>query len=198
MTYVKKNFFLIFIIIYLCIGSLYSLNTGLSFDEVHEQNNWEYNLALAKSILFNIELDPEYNNYGDKFFGVGFQIISQPIQLILSGIILNFQSIDSAGAHLLSKHFVIFLSFCVSGYFVYLILLKIINNRFFCTTSSILYLLYPYLLGHALFNPKDIPFLSFWLINTFISLRIFEDLYFEKKIKFKYIIFYLRIRIIIS
>ena len=185
MTYVKKNFFLIFIIIYLCIGSLYSLNTGLSFDEVHEQNNWEYNLALAKSILFNIELDPEYNNYGDKFFGVGFQIISQPIQLILSGIILNFQSIDSAGAHLLSKHFVIFLSFCVSGYFVYLILLKIINNRFFCTTSSILYLLYPYLLGHALFNPKDIPFLCFWTICTYLSINIFDDLAKNKNLNYR-------------
>ena len=82
MTYVKKNFFLIFIIIYFCIGSLSSLNTGLSFDEVHEQNNWEYNLALAKSIIFNVQLDSKFNNFGDKFFGVGFQIISQPIQLI--------------------------------------------------------------------------------------------------------------------
>jgi len=184
LTYVKKNFFLIFIIIYFCIGSLSSLNTGLSFDEVHEQNNWEYNLALAKSIIFNVQLDSKFNNFGDKFFGVGFQIISQPIQLILSGIISNFQNIDSAGAHLLSKHFVIFLSFSVSGFFVYLILLKIVNNKFFCTISSILYLLYPYLLGHAFFNPKDIPFLCFWTICTYISIGIFEDLSKRKNLNY--------------
>jgi len=176
LTYVKKNFFLIFFLIYFCIGSFYSLNTGLSFDEVHEQNNWEYNLALAKSILFKTQLDPTFYNYGDKYFGIGFQIISQPIQLLLSNIILNFQEIDSEGAHLLAKHFVIFLSFCVSGFFVYLILLKINNNKLFCGTSTAIYLLYPYLLGHSLFNPKDIPFLCFWIICTYVSINIFNNL----------------------
>ena len=75
MTYIKKNFLIIFLFIYFLVGAFYSLNTGLSFDEFHEQRNWEYNVAIVNNILFNINLDPIFENYGDKYFGIGFQII---------------------------------------------------------------------------------------------------------------------------
>ena len=125
MTYIKKNFFIIFLFIYFVVGAFYSLNNGLSFDEFHEQKNWEYNVALVKHILFKVELDAIFNNYGDKYFGIGFQILSQPIQFFLTDIILKFQDVDSYGAHLLAKHFVVFVSFFTSGIFVYLIISKI-------------------------------------------------------------------------
>ena len=56
------------------------------------------------------------------------------------------------------------------------------NDLFFAFISSSLYLLYPYLFGHAQFNEKDIPFMSFWIINTYISLTIVESLFYEKKL----------------
>ena len=117
-------------------------------------------------------MDPLFINFPPKYYGIGFQIISQPIQFILAGIILEFQNIDSFGAHLLAKHFVVFISFFVSGIFIYLIISKIINNTFFCKTATFLYLLNPYLLGHGLFSPKDIPFLCFWIICTYISIYL--------------------------
>tara|TARA_Y100000310_G_scaffold213041_1_gene213936 strand:- start:6838 stop:8427 length:1590 start_codon:yes stop_codon:yes gene_type:complete len=174
--YSEKSFFIIFLFIYFLVGAFYSLNTGLSFDEWVEQRIWEYNVVLVKHILFEAELDPSFINYAPKYYGIGFQIISQPIQFILARIILEFQNIDSFGAHLLAKHFVVFISFFVSGIFIYLIISKIINNSFFCKTATFLYLLYPYLLGHGLFNPKDIPFLCFWIICTYISINIFSNL----------------------
>ena len=184
MTYIKKNFFIIFLFIYFVIGAFYSLNNGLSFDEFHEQRNWEYNVALVKHILFKAELDPMFNNYGDKYFGIGFQIFSQPIQFLLEDVISKFQNIDSYGAHLLAKHFVVFLSFFVSGIFVYLIILKVVNNKNFCTTATSLYLLYPYLLGHGLLNPKDIPFLCLWTICTYVSINIFSN--YSKNVDIRY------------
>ena len=42
--------------------------------------------------------------------------------------------------------------------------------------------------GHAQFNEKDIPFLSFWIINTYISLSIVESFYLEKKININKVI----------
>ena len=184
MTYLKKNFFIIFLFIYFVVGSFYSLNTGLSFDEYVEQRIWEYNVKLVKHILFAAELDPMFASYPMKYYGIGFQIISQPIQFILGGIILKFQDIDSFGAHLLAKHFVVFTAFFISGIFVYLIISKIVNNKFFCRTAAFLYLIYPYLLGHGLFSPKDIPFLCFWIICTYISINIFNNL--TKDGQFKY------------
>ena len=53
---------------------------------------------------------------------------------------------------------------------------------------SVLYLTYPYLLGHSFFNIKDIPFLSIWLICTFYIIIIAKSFYKEKKIKKKYFI----------
>ncbi len=184
MTYIKKNYFILLLSVYFVFGVFYCLNVGLSFDEFHEQRNWEFNVALVKNIIFKSELDPKFINYGDKYFGVGFQILSQPIQFFLSNIILEFQNIDKYGSHLLAKHFVVFISFFISGIFVYLIISKIINNKYFCHTATFLYLLYPYLFGHGLFNPKDIPFLSFWIICTYVSINIFEK--YSKDRLFKY------------
>ena len=185
MTYIKKNFFIIFLAIYFVVGAFYSLNTGLSHDEFHEQRNWEYNVALVKHLLFQNELNSFYENYPDKFYGIGFQLISQPVQLFLASIILKFQNIDSYGAHLISKHLVVFISFFTSGIFVYLIISKIVENKFFRVSSTFLYLLYPYLLGHGLFNPKDIPFLCFWIICTYVSINIFSNLSKEDNLKYR-------------
>ena len=85
---------------------------------------------------------------------------------------------------MISKHFVVFTFFFISGIFVYLIILKIIESKNFCRITACLYLLYPYLLGHGLFNPKDIPFLTIWLICTYISFTIFENLLMEKSLKY--------------
>ena len=180
----EKNFFKIFLFIFFFTGSYYSLQTGISIDEWQEQRNWEYNVALFKHIISGKNLDPEFINYPDKYYGVGFQIVSQPIQFLLSEIILKLQNINFFGAHLIAKHFVVFLTFFLSGIFVYLIFKKIIKNSYFCITAAILYFLYPYLLGHGLFNPKDIPFLCFWIICTYISLNIFTDLLDNKDLKY--------------
>ena len=183
--FLKKNFFSTFIFFYFLIGAFYSLQTGLTFDEWIEQHIWEYNIALIKSNLFNIELKPEYIYLDQpKYYGIGFQLISQPIQHILEGTVLKLNNITELGAHLVAKHFVVFSFFLLSGIFFYLIISKIINNSFFCKISTILYLVYPYLLGHSMFNPKDIPFLCVWLICTYVSINIFDKL--TKEIFLKY------------
>ena len=92
MKFIKKNFLNIFLVFYITIGSVASINTGISHDELHEQENWKYNVALTKHltnhIFLNTEYDLQYEKYTDKYYGIGFQIVSQPIQLILKKIIL--------------------------------------------------------------------------------------------------------------
>ena len=138
MTYIKKNFFIIFLSIYFVVGAFYSLNTGLAFDEFHEQRNWEYNVALVKHFIFQAGIGSAYENNPTKYYGIGFQIISQPIQFFLASIILKFQNINGFGAHLIAKHAIVFTSFFISGIFVYLIVSKIVNNKFFCTFVTLL------------------------------------------------------------
>ena len=182
MKIIKKNFFPVFLFCYLIIGSITSLNTGISFDEYHEEKNWKFHVSLTKHLTNHIISGEEYDKKFDKEYksylgyGVGFQIVSQPIQFFVKKILLKTQKIDNYGAHLTAKHFVVFLFFFLSGIFFYLILKKIINDRLFCSTTSILYLLYPYLFGQSLFSPKDVPFMSVWILCTYISFKVFDKI----------------------
>ena len=128
----KKKFLLIFLFFYLIIGSLASINTGISFDERYEELNWKFNTTLSKDLTSHIflnkkldqNLQQEYKSYLG--YGIGFQIISQPIQSFIKHLLKKNKKISYYGAKLVSKHLVVFLFFCFSGIFFYLILKKII------------------------------------------------------------------------
>ena len=183
MVFLKKRFFVIFLFFYFLIGSTNSINTGISFDENYEQLNWDFNVKLTKDISNSIFTDQKFDK--DKFndevksfvgYGIGFQLISQPIQFVIKNFLYSDENLEIYGAKLLSKHFVVFLFFFISGIFFYLILRKLIDNENYCSLGTIIYLTYPYLFGQSMFSPKDIPFMSVWLICTFLILNLFEKL----------------------
>jgi len=178
----QKKFIYLFFTIYFLTGSYLSLTNGISHDEFHEQQNWIINIESAKDFFLTGSYDALLN-YGDKYHGIAFQIISQPIQYLIKDLVISYNKVSEFGGLLISKHFVVFLFFTTSGFFFFLIMNKITKDFFASVLSTALYLTYPYLLGHALFNPKDIPFLSVWIICTYFSLSLVEDFYFNKKIK---------------
>ncbi len=184
----KKKIFYLFLFVFFVIGSLTSLDVGISHDEWHEEENWKYNVNLTKNLkneIFNPNLDKSIlDNYKDKYYGIGFQIISQPIQFLIKDLLVEFKNISPFGAKLTSKHFVVFVFFFISGLCFFLILRKIINNINFCYFSLIIYFSYPYLFGQSLFSPKDIPFMSVWIICTFLSFNIFEKLLKNKNLTY--------------
>ena len=185
----KKYIIFTLFLIYFIIGSYFSLTTGISSDEYHEQNNWIINLSAIKEFLFTGQYESFLNSW-DKYHGVAFHLISQPIQFIIKNFVIDFNNVSNYGGLLISKHLVVFATFCISGVYFYLILIKIIKDKTLSLLSTFVYLLYPYLFGHAQFNPKDIPFMSFWLISTYFSLRVFENLYLKKTITYKSLILF--------
>ena len=187
-NYLKINFpVFTFLIIYFLIGSYLSLTNGISSDEYHEQKNWIVNLNAIKEFASTWQYD-DFLDYRDRYHGIAFQIISQPIQFLIKDFVINYNNVSDFGGLLISKHLVVFIFFFISGIFFYLIIFKIIKDKKISYLSTGIYFLYPYLFGHAQFNPKDIPFMSIWVICTYFSLRIFEDLYLEKKINNKNLI----------
>ena len=178
----KKNYqFFIFLLFYFFIGAYFSIINGITSDEYHQQLNWEIHQSAIISFFQNGNYD-ELLNHGDRYQGVAFNLITQPFSIVFSKFVSNFNDLSTYGGWLVAKHIAIFLTFTISGIFFYLLSYKITNNLIFALLSSSLYLLYPYLFGHAQFNEKDIPFLSFWIINTYISLTIVESLFLEEKI----------------
>ena len=88
-----------------------AVNSGISHDEFHEQQNWNVNLEAIKSFF----ISGEYNdllNYNDKYHGIGFHFFfSQPIQFLFSNLIANSLNISEYGGLLISKHIATFLIF---------------------------------------------------------------------------------------
>lgn len=180
----NKIYLNIIIFFLLFVGIFLSFNVGITHDELHEQLNWDYNQLIFKNIITgNNEIIP----YIDKYYGIGFNFISQPIQYIVSNL-FEFNNISPFGLKLILKHPVVFLFYFFSSLFFYKILKKVTSNKKFSIISTFFYLLYPYLLGHSFFNSKDIPFLSIWLICTYLSCYIFEKLASKNIISFKKII----------
>ena len=183
----KNLIYIVFIFIYLIVGIYLSITNGITSDESYERLNWQENLSGIKSLLANGNYD-NFLEYQDKYHGIAFHYISQPIQFFTYKFVSNLNGVSYAGAHLISKHSAVFLAFFISGIFFYLTCIKLTDNKIFSLISSSIYLLYPYLYGHAQFNMKDIPFLSVWLISTYYFLNIIEDFFYDKNIKFSKII----------
>ena len=195
MNFIKKKFFILFLSFYFLIGSVNSINSGISFDENYEEMNWKFHVSFVQDfyskVLSNNKIDTEKLKTEAKRFvgyGIGFQIISQPIQFFLKKILIKNSELSADGAKFLSKHFVVFLFFFISGIFFYLILRKIIDNEIFSTLGTIFYLTYPYLFGQSMFSPKDIPFLSVWLICTYLSFNGIQKFILGKTIENKEIL----------
>ena len=168
-------FFYSFITLYLIIGVILSINTGISHDELHEQVTWEVNLKAIKSFFIDNNGYEELLNYKDRYFGIAFHLLTQPIQFLTFEFVGDANKMTDKYAYLVSRHISFFTIFSISGIFFYKLCLKVSNNYYFSLFSSIIFLTYPYLFGHALMNTKDIPLLSFWLICTYLSLSIFEN-----------------------
>ena len=182
------NTSLILLLVYLATGIYLSLNTGISHDEYHEQLNWEINLKAIK----NFYETGTYQNlleYKDRYHGIGFNFLSQPFQYLVKDFLLDYLDINEYGSILISKHLVIFILFFISGLFFYKICLIFFNDKNFALVSLFLFLMYPYFFGHSLINPKDIPFLSFWIIRTYLLCKILKKLYKQKTVPIKYIIY---------
>jgi len=164
------------------VGIFFSFHTGLSHDEPFEQDMWNFNMGLIKDFFLNKEA---FFDYQEKYYGIGSQYITQPIQYIIQKLTSNYIDMDLEWLKHHAKHPVIFLFFFFSSYFFYKILNKITKSLNFSCIGTTFYLLYPYLLGHSFMNPKDIPFLSVWLFLTFYSLNILESYFKTKRVNYK-------------
>ena len=107
-NHINKIFFSI-IFIYLIVGISLSITTGISHDEFHEHQTWEINLKAIKSFFIDNNGYEELLNYKDRYFGIAFHLISQPIQFLTFKFVSNINSMSDTGAYLVSRHIAIFL-----------------------------------------------------------------------------------------
>ena len=183
----KKHYFYIFLIPFFFIGATLSTKVGITHDELYDLNVWEANKNLFLNNFFNTDLDTSFLSGGSKFYGSGFHILSIPIESLTIFLFSDTHYLEKTKI-LLSKHITVFILFFISGLFFKRILKLIIENEFFSNLGTVFYFLNPYLLGHSFFNVKDIPFLTFWIICTYLIIKISKVFFKEREVKNKHVI----------
>ena len=113
----KKIILSILFFLYFIIGSYLSLNNGISHDQYHEQLNWKINFEAIQSVFFDKGSYEVLLNYLDKYHGIAFHYISQPIQFLIYEKVVNFNDVTPEGAYYLSRHLVVFIFFVLQVIF---------------------------------------------------------------------------------
>ena len=176
----KKNFFFLFLIIFLGLGIYSSINIGITHDEFHDYYVYESNKNYILNKFFGTNYDTTYLTGISKFYGSGFHYISSFIEPFSKNIFFSNSQAELTKI-LLSKHISVFLFFLCSGLILKKIIKILTGNELQAQISTIFYLVYPYLLGHSFFNIKDIPFLTVWIICTYLIIKIIQIIFYQKK-----------------
>ena len=180
-----NNIFNIFIFIFFIMGVLLSLKVGITHDEFHELELWNINKQIYSNYLLNKNLNTEFPYFEMGFYGIGFHLVSVPIEYLTGLLILD--ELGAEAKEIIIKHPSVFIFFILSGLYFKKIMLLITRDKNYANLCTLVYLLYPYLLGHSFFNLKDIPFLSVWMLSTFYLVRLFTLYHRNKKISFKHL-----------
>lgn len=123
---------------------------------------YAYSIRERLSGQFNLEKsfgpDPE----GHKMYGPAYLLIGLTLVRVLTSV---FQVPWFASWHLVN-----FLSFQVGIVFFYLLCLRWLSRRA-AFAATLLFSTQPVLWGHAFINPKDIPFMTFFLATVYLGYR---------------------------
>ena len=170
----------LFLAIYLPFGIWACLHAGISWDELIEFETLKVNINAVQG-LFSGSLT-EYQsllNYRDRYYGIGFHVISHLITQIALWVNSYVFTFSENPSEILFAHLSVFLAFVLSGLLVKSILEKITDSPANASLGMMIYLLWPYLLGHSFVNVKDVPFLFAWLLCTNIYLKILQLWYLQ-------------------
>jgi hypothetical protein len=153
-----KIFVVLFFVAYLFIGLLIVGDYGISWDETTQR---DYGKIVFKYIWSgDLTLLSNYNRYHGPFFTTFLYHIEKAFNLT-----------DNTRASYIMRHIATFLLFYTSVFFFY----KIIKYKFkswkLGLLGSLFLILSPRIFAHSFYNPKDIPFLSMFIICSFTLIR---------------------------
>lgn len=180
----KENYYSIFLILYFVIGIIFSMNVGITHDEPHSNWVWELNKKKLSNLFLSTNYDINYLNTYHGYYGVGQYFISEPFEFLLS-LFFSQDNINQEGRILLFKHPTVFFFYFVSGIFFRKLIFLSVKNKNFANLSTILFLTYPYILGHSFFNVKDVPFMSIWVLCTYYLIKNLNNFFNKNTFKIK-------------
>ena len=158
---------------FVVIGSTLSVQSGVTIDDATEQQTFQKITGVFQGLLHGDVKDlNEVQSYSQRYYGIGFYVVAYPIQRLSQFLISRSQNIDQQTAVLLARRPAVMLLFAISVWGFYRCTRFFVRERLTAAAFAAAYALCPYLLGHAMINIKDSPFMSVYLICTYLSIRI--------------------------
>lgn len=171
--FAKKFVLPALLIVFLAVGTIASLQPGLTVDDATEQFTFRKITGATKGLfLGRVDEFRQLQSYGDRYYGIGFDLFSSPFQAAFEPYFTRTLGVDHETALLLGMHPAVFLLFAISVIAFYHCARFFIRERTIAVISAASYAAYPYLFGHAMINVRDSPFMSLYLICTYLSLRL--------------------------
>ncbi len=165
----KHQLIIILLLIQILVGIFTFQEYGLSWDEpyFYDYAN-QVPIAYSSEAWFNPHFD--FNQiYGvsaedHKFYGPAYLLLARPIQ----------QLIQLSGADFASAwHLVNFFCFTLGILIFYLFCIRWLSPSA-SFAASVFLSVQPLLFGHAFINPKDIPFMVFFMASVFSGIRVVD------------------------
>lgn len=161
MTTIKRPI-LILLTLSLFAGLALFDNYGQSWDEPDIYRYGDYALDVYRYFWYPQDM-PNFDTNLD-FYGPAFFMIAT---LLARGLTALFPTITDIDAW----HLVYFVTFLAGVYILYL-LAKRWLGEWPAFGAALLFLTQPLLLGHAFINPKDTPFMVFFMASVYLGLRM--------------------------
>ena len=111
-------------------------------------------------------LDHALHSTQDRYYGNIFRL-----SLLFVEDVLGLD--DSRNIHLV-RHLLTHVVFLAGGFAGYLLAYRMFRSRWLALFALALYLLHPRIYAHSFFNPKDAPFLAFFMVGLWLAHRAFE------------------------
>jgi hypothetical protein len=159
--------------VYIGGGSLVAVGSGITVDDPLEQFTFRKIIAAAGNLLTgHIAEYKQLQSYGDRYYGIGFDTFAWPFQLAFGNYISRVVHIDLETARQLAVRPAILVLFGISIVVFYQCLRFFVRERSIALAMSAWYAANPYLFGHAMINARDSPFMSIYLLCTYLSLKL--------------------------
>ncbi|MDR3574580.1 MAG: hypothetical protein P4L50_12000 [Anaerolineaceae bacterium] len=141
---------------------------GLSYDEILFYGFADINIHVIKLNIVGAPFDSLFNFYDLRYYGPAYLILGDTL---VRSVIALFPAVDIYYAwHVLN--FIVFLI----GDWILFVLCRRFASELAAFFAALLYLTQPLLWGHGIMNPKDTPFMIFFLASVTLGIIAFDKI----------------------
>lgn len=148
----------------LLIGALTVQDYGETWDEHDVYRYGDYAISAYQDILHPaslVKFDTNLNLYGPAYF-----MLANGSSVFLQAVFRNWSDMNA-------RHFTNFALFLV-GIGIFYLLVRRWVGAWAAFGASLLFLMQPLFWGHAFINPKDMPFLVFFMASVYLGFRMLD------------------------